>query len=117
INLQSLGDAGAVVFHQHVGCFDQLIERFQPRFRLEIDFYAAFVAIQRQEAAAVLAGELETHGFSGLIADTGGFYFDYVRAHIAKQHAAEGASHDLADVKDADGGERKIHNDSKEDVK
>ena len=109
VDLQPRSHAGAIVLDEHVGAAHQFVEGFKPLRVLQVDLDAALVAVQREEAAAVLALEFEAHGAAGLITHARCFDLDHVGAHVAQQHAAIGAGHDLADVEYADSGKWKSH--------
>ena len=109
IDLQARCDARPVVLHQDVGAANELVEDLAARGALQVDFDAALVAVERQEAAAVRALEAKTHRTARLVALAGRLDLDDVGAHVAEQHAAERPRHHLADVEDLEMRKRKRH--------
>src|SRR3546814_12508827 len=51
----------------------------------------------------------EPHLGARPVAHAGRLYLDDIGAHVAQQHAAERAGHDLADIEDSNIGKWKIH--------
>ena len=95
-------DAGPESFDEHVGVGDQFAQDLPRRVVLEIERYAALVAVQRVERGAApgfalvhLVGSLARHPSAAGFLDA-----DYVRAQVSQNHRAERAGGHPGQVND-----------------
>src|SRR5690606_7107337 len=82
VHTQPLCDAGTRVLDEDVGSLHERIKRLTPLFRLQIQRYRALVAIEREEAGAILAFQAEAHRLTGGVTGLGRLDLDHVRTHV-----------------------------------
>ena len=103
--LQPLHNAGAKVFHHHVGVLQQSPEHLPARLFPQVQGQAALVAVQRQKAGRPAAIKGRPHP-PGIVAAIGLLNLHHVRAHIGQQHSANRPGHDLGQIQHFHTGQR-----------
>ena len=97
--------AGGEILQHYVGFGDNIARHGDPACLLEVDGDAALIAVGPDERAALVVPHFGSQ-LAEIVAAVGFLDFDHFGAEVGQNHAAQGAGDEMAEIGDADAGQR-----------